>query len=120
MKKVTKPAKKEQATYYSDFDGVCFGDFEPPVQLNVSFSYGSKYDGTDISLHLTEAEITPILDIIKKNISADFKDSVRKLIKCQEESYEESMQMRDWDYCDKLSNTLWFWRDLLGLTNDIE
>ena len=46
MKKITKPKQKEEAVYYSDFSGKCFGEYAPPVRLKLEFGYGSIYDGS--------------------------------------------------------------------------
>ena len=45
MKKVTKPAEKEEAVYYSDFSGKTFGEFFPHVEVNIEFNY-SQFMGT--------------------------------------------------------------------------
>jgi hypothetical protein len=120
MKKIVKPLVREEAVYYSDFSGKCFGEFPAPIELNVSFLYGSKHDGAGIQLHLDDDELKPILEVIKKSISEDYKADMKKTIERYEKNYEDSMQMRDWDHCDIVSNNLWFWRELLGLTNQEE
>ncbi len=120
MKKVTKPATKEHAVFYSDFSGKCLGEFPPPVEVSIAFGYGSKHDGAELKLQLEDEDIGPLLELIKNSVSEDFKSHIKKIINEQEKSYEDSMQMRDWGYCDMITNTLWFWRNFLGLTNDIE
>jgi hypothetical protein len=118
MKKVIKPAEREEAVYYSDFSGKSFGAFSPPVELSISFNYGSKYDGAGIQLDIDDDELEPVLEIIKKSISEDCKNKIRKNLEQSEKRYEDSMQMRDWEHCDILSNNLWFWRKLLDLKID--
>ena len=115
MKKILKPASKEEAIYYSDFSGKCFGEFYPPVELTISCSYGSKHDGAGIELHLDDEEVQPFLKLIKKMISEDFKSKIKKQLESAENVYEDAMQMRDWEHCDVLSNSIWFWRDILDI-----
>jgi len=120
VKKITKPATRECATYYSDFSGKCFGEFYPPVELTISCSYGSKHDGAGIELHLDDEEMQPFLELIKKSISEDYKDKIKKQLKSAEDKHDDAMQMRDWEHCDILSNSIWFWRDILGLSETEE
>jgi hypothetical protein len=120
VKKVIKPLVREEAVYYSDFSGKCFGELPAPVEISIAFLYGSKHDGAGIQLHLDDEELKPILEVIKKSISEDYKKDIKKTIDRYEKTYDDSMQMRDWEHCDIVSNTLWFWRELLGLTNEQE
>lgn len=120
MKKTLKPATREEATYYSDFSGKCFGEFGPPVELTISCSYGSKYDGAGVQLHLDDEEFKMFLDFFKKSLSEDYKNDIKKTIDRLEKTFDDSMQLRDWEHCDIVSNNLWFWRELLGLTNQEE
>lgn len=115
MKKVLKPATREEAIYYSDFSGKCFGELSPPVELTISCSYGSKHDGAGIELHLDDEEIKPFLELIKKSISEDCKNKIKKQLEAAENNYEGAMQMRDWEHCDIVSNSIWFWREILNL-----
>lgn len=118
MKKVIKPPVREEAVYYSDFSGKCFGELPAPVEISIAFSYGSKHDGAGIQLHLDDEELKPILEVIKKSISEDYKNDMKKTIVRYEKTYDDAMQMRDWEHCDIVSNTLWFWRELLELTDE--
>jgi hypothetical protein len=120
VKKTLKPATREEATYYSDFSGKCFGEFGPPIELTISCSYGSKHDGAGIQLHLDDEELKPLLEVIKKLLSEDYKNDIKKTIERLEKTFDDSMQMRDWEHCDIVSSNLWFWRELLGLTNEEE
>ena len=62
MKKIITPKQHEEASYFSDFTGKPFGDFfHPPVELKLSFNYGSKYDSSEITFHLSDEDIEPIL-----------------------------------------------------------
>jgi hypothetical protein len=120
MKKVIKPAAREESVYYSDFSGKCFGELYPPVELTISCSYGSKHDGAGIELHLDDEEMEPFLELIKKSISEDCKIKLKKQLESAENTHYDAMQMRDWEHCDIVSNSIWFWRELLGLTNEEE
>jgi hypothetical protein len=68
VKKIITPAQKEEAVYYSDFKGRCFGLFEPPVKVKIEFGYGSERDGQTIVLDLTDDEVQPILELIRSNL----------------------------------------------------
>lgn len=118
MKKIIKPLVREEAVYYSDFSGKCFGEFYPPVELTVSCSYGSKYDGAGIELHLDDIELRPFIELIKKSISEDCKNKLKKQLESAENNHYDAMQMRDWEQCEITSNSIWFWRELLGLSNE--
>jgi hypothetical protein len=76
MKKVLVPSTKEESVYYSDFTGKCFGIFDPEVVLKLQFNYGSERDGSEITLHLTDCELEPILEIIKNNLTEEAKKSL--------------------------------------------
>jgi hypothetical protein len=101
MKKVITPKQDEEAIFYTDFKGKLCGDggsdFSiPPVDLTIEFNYNSIHDGESLSLHLDDEEVIPILDVIKQNMSEDYKKSLKDRLKKTEKSYEESVQMRDW------------------------
>jgi hypothetical protein len=115
MKKIIKPLEHEEAVYYSDFSGKNLGEFGVPVELKISCGYGSKYDGSDIVLHLDDSDLEKFLVTIKDFISDDFKNEIKKKIHKHEKDYDDSMQMRDWDYCDKTINTLWFFKHILDI-----
>jgi hypothetical protein len=71
MKKIIKPAEQEECIYFSDFSGKPLGDLDPPVELKISFNYGSKNDGNEILLDLDDSDVELIIDFLKKNISTD-------------------------------------------------
>jgi hypothetical protein len=118
MKKITKPAEREEAVFYSDFSGKNLGDCIPPIEVKIEFNYGSKKDGATLNLHLDDEDINPLLDLIKKSISEDFKKELIKKLKQQEKYFEDSMQFRDWTSCDYTSNSLWFLRELLDIKDE--
>ena len=118
MKKVTKPAENEEAVYYSDFSGKCFGEWIPPVEVKIEFNYGSEYDGSMIGLHLTEEEVKPILGIIIKHASEDYKNFLKHKLDMYEKQYDESVSFRDWTDCDGILNSVDLLKELLDIKNN--
>lgn len=106
MKKVIKPAEREEAIYFTDFKGQMCGEFGSPVDLKIEFGYGSEYDGDTLTLNLNDEEIKLVLDVIKQNMSLDYKKQLREKRKQIEESYDDSMQSRDWSSCEFAINSL--------------
>ena len=120
MKKIIKPAEREESVYYSDFSGKPLCEFGPDVEVKISCGYGSKYDGTDFILHVDDNDLEKIVDALKNWVSDDFKSELKKKLDNQEEEIEKSMQMRDWDHCDMLSDNAWFIRKFLNINYDEE
>jgi hypothetical protein len=115
MKKIIKPATKEESVYYSDFSGKCFGEMWPPVTLTINCSYGSKYDGAEVELHLNDDEMQPLMELVKKSISLDQKNKIKKQLDSSEAAYNDATQTRDWEYCEILSNSISFWNNILDI-----
>jgi hypothetical protein len=115
MKKTIKPLEKEQSVYYSDLSGKCFGEWGSPVEIKIEFNYGSKYDGSQISLHLSDEESEYLLNCIKLKASADYKSSLKKELDKQEKEYCESVDFRDWESCEQKQNSI----DLIEYLLDI-
>lgn len=118
MKKILKPAEREEAIYFTDFKGKSCGEFDAPVELKMSFSYGSEYDGDSLVLHLNDEEARIVLDVIKQNISEDYKKHLKEKLKKTEESYEASMQCRDWTSCEYETNSLNLFEYMLNLKEE--
>ena len=118
MKKIIKPAEREEAVYYTDFLGESCGEMNAPIELNISFNYGSIYDGDSIKLDLNDKEIKPFLDLIKSKMSQDYKDFLYKKMVKIEYDYEDSMQFRDWNDCDYKINSLHLLRYMLDLKEE--
>jgi hypothetical protein len=118
MKKIIKPAEREESVFYSDFSGKTLGEFGPDVEIKISCGYGSKYDGTEVTLHLDDIDFEKIIDFSKDNISKDFKDETRKKLEKYEKDYDDSMQMRDWNSCDNTINNMWFIRKFLNIKEE--
>lgn len=115
MKKVTKPASKEEAVYYSDFNGESFGNFFPDVQLTLEFNYGSIYDGSKIQLDLSDEEAQTIIHFLRDRVSEDFKTHLKKQLDVCSKDFDDSMQMRDWDSCDRISNNTQLFKTFLQI-----
>lgn len=113
MKKIIKPSEKEEAVYYSDFKGTCFNNMIPDVEIKIEFNYGSKYDGSELRLHLTDDEFDVILKTIKENISNEFKKTIKDFIKQSEKNYDDLMQSRDWLNCDYSLNSIELFKKIL-------
>lgn len=118
MKKILKPAEREEAVYYSDFSGKILSEGCPDVELKLYFNYGSKNDGTELKLHLNDEDAEPIINLIKSKLSENTKHALHEEIKKTEKQFEDSMQFRDWDSCDRLSNNTWFLRKLLDIESE--
>ena len=99
MKKTTRPAQREEAVYYSDFSGKCFGEMPPPVELILDFGYGSKYDGSKLRFDLDDDDIEDILTLFKSKLSNDSKKALKTMCAILDDKYENSVQSRDWDDC---------------------
>lgn len=113
MKKILKPAEKEEAVYFSDISGKSFGEFDAPVEIKISFNYGSKFDGSELVVHLDDDEVKPFLNLINQSISKDYKDNLKKEFKKVEQEYGYSVEMRDWDSCTREGNLLDLYKKFL-------
>jgi hypothetical protein len=118
MKKIIKPAEREEAVYYSDFSGKSFGECPAPVTLLLQFNYGSDRDGASLELHLDDEDVKPLVDLIKSKLSVDIKAELKKRINKQQKDFDDSMQFRDWGSCDYLTNSMWFLRELLDIKDE--
>jgi len=81
MKIVISPLQKETATFVSDFLSAPM-EFHPDIEISFDFGYGSQYDGSAFSLHLTDKEVLPILNLIKKHASPNLKSHLQSLNLC--------------------------------------
>lgn len=104
MKKTTKPAQKEEAVYYSDFSGKCFGDWDPPIELIIYFNYGSKYDGSKLRFDLDDKDAEDILALLKSKLSSDTKKALKTACAILDDKYDNSVQSRDWTDCEFICN----------------
>jgi len=104
MKKIIKPAEREEAVYYSDFSGKCFGEFDPHVELTLDFGYGSKYDGSKLRFDLDDKDVEDILALLKSKLSNDTKKALKTMYTVLDDKYEDSVQSRDWTDCNLICN----------------
>jgi hypothetical protein len=115
VKKVIKPAEPEESVYYTDFKGVVCEEYGAPVEVKITFNYGSKYDGDELEFHLNDDEVFVILDVIKQHLSSDYKNHLMNAYKKAEKNYESSLQFRDWDSCKLAQNSLFLLEYMLNL-----
>ena len=111
MKKIIKPSEK-------DFSGKCFGECHPPVEIKIEFNYGSKHDGSLIGLHLTDEEANLFLELIKKNMSENYKAFLYKKIEEYDNQYQSDCDFRDWDSCESTGNSIDLLKKLLDVKKD--
>jgi hypothetical protein len=116
MKKIIKPKQHEEAAYFSDFTGQPFdSNFRhPPVELKMSFNYGSIYDQSEITLHLSDKDMGPILDLIQSKLNPDFKKDLRDTLDDNNEELDMSMDSRDPMMCSYYISCNSLIRKLLG------
>jgi hypothetical protein len=104
MKKITKPAQKEEAVYYSDFTGKCFGEFDSHIKLTLDFGYGSKYDGSKLKFDLDDTDIEDIVFLLKSKLSNDTKKVLKDMYTRLDNDYDNNIQARDWFSCNYICN----------------
>lgn len=104
MKKITKPLEKEEAVYYSDFSGKCFGEYNPHIELKIDFGYGSIYDGSNIKFDLDDNDIEDILFILKSKLNNDTKKILKEMYTKLDNNYDDHVQTKDWSGCDYICN----------------
>ena len=113
MKLTIKPPQQEEAVYYSDFSGKCFGNYQPEAVISFNFNYGSKYDGDSVSFHLSDEEAELMLNVIKSKLSEDYKKTLNDNLKGQEQSLQDSVDARDYIQSDYYSRSISLLRFLL-------
>ena len=104
MKKIIKPAEKEEAVYYSDFSGKCFGEFDSHIKLTLDFGYGSKYDGSMLKFDLDDKDIEDIVFLLKSKLSNDTKKVLKDMYTRLDNDYDNNIQARDWFSCNYICN----------------
>ena len=104
MKKTTRPAQREEAVYYSDFSGKCFGEFYPHVELRLDFGYGSRYDGSKLRFDLDDKDVEDILAFLKSKLSEDAKKALKTAHAILDDKCDNSIQSRDWTDCELICN----------------
>lgn len=115
MKKIIVPKQHEEANYFSDFSGQPFGDDpHPPVTLKLEFNYGSDYDGSEITLHLSDRDVEPILDLISSKLNPDFKKQLKQEFIENDEQYFNAIEARDPMECEYRISCNNLYKKLLG------
>ena len=101
MKKIIKPKQHEEAAYFSDFTGQPFGElYHPPVELTLKFNYGSKFDESEITLHLSDKDINPIIELISTKLNPDYKKDLEETLKDNDEELDMAIDSRDPIMCE--------------------
>jgi hypothetical protein len=115
MKKILKPKQHEEANYFSDFTGQPFGEFyHPPVELTLKFNYGSEYDQSEVTLHLSDKDMEPILDLIQSKLNPDYRKDLEETLKDNNEELDMAMDSRDSMMCEYYISCNSLIRKLLG------
>jgi len=114
MKQVIKPYQPEEAVYYSDFTGKCFGKFPPSVLLSFHFDYGSTYDGACLDFDLSDEEAKSVLEFIKSKLSKDFKENLKKKIEKQNVNFTEAADAKDYTESESSSSLCALYNILLN------
>jgi hypothetical protein len=104
MKKIIKPAEKEESVYYSDFSGKCFGELHAPIELKLEFGYGSIYDGSCLKFDLDDKDVEDILFLLKSKLNNDAKKVLKDMYTRLDNDYDGNVQVRDWSSCDYICN----------------
>lgn len=86
--------------YFSDFTGQPFGLYHPPVELTLKFNYGSGHDGSEITLHLSDKDIAPIIDLISTKLNPDYKKHLKDTLDDNNEELDMAMDSRDPMMCE--------------------
>jgi hypothetical protein len=115
MKKIIVPKQIEEANYFSDFSGQPFDElFGPPVTLKLEFNYGSDYDNSEITLHLSDRDVQPILELISSKLNPDFKKQLEYELIENDEEYCNAIEARDPMECEIRISCNNLYKKLLG------
>jgi hypothetical protein len=105
VKKVIKPAEREEAAFFSDISGKPFGECGPPVEVKIDFNYESAHDGSSLRFHLTDEEVLEWLKALKPKLNENYKSILQAQLKAEEQKYDDSVQSRDWTSCNYYHNS---------------
>jgi hypothetical protein len=112
MKKILKPEQREEALFYSDFTGKPLGNMGyETIGFKVTCNYGSKFDGSEITLHLDDEDLLELIEFLKTKLSEDFKNQIKNSMKKLDKDHEDCFQARDWQSVEYIQNNM----DLLKL-----
>jgi hypothetical protein len=112
MKKVLKPAQREEAIYYSDFSGKLFQD-SPPVTVKIECDYGSKYDGARAEFHLSDKGLEKLLQFFKENLCEETKNKLKKDMAVADKNAQDNMECRDWQSAEFYYNNRELYQKLI-------
>jgi hypothetical protein len=115
MKKIIKPAEREEALYYSDFTGKPLDQCGPEVELKMNFSYGSKYDNSRITLHLSDKDAEEILSFLSTKLTKECRKEIQNTLEQFDVRYDDAMDSRAWHECDIIHNNREVLKKLLNL-----
>jgi hypothetical protein len=114
MKKILKPEQREEALFYSDFTGKPLGNMGyEPVGVKITCNYGSKFDGSEVTLHLDDEDLLELIGFLKTKASEDFKTYIKNDLKKLDKNYVENFQCRDWQSLEYIDNNMSLLRLLL-------
>lgn len=99
MKKIITPQIREEAVYYSDFSGKCLGNIVPTVEVTINFNYGSEYDGSSITLHLSDQDAKLLISTIKNHISEEYKQMLSSKIAKSYNKLDDAIAAREPEQC---------------------
>lgn len=115
MKKIIVPEQREEANYFSDFSGQPFDElFGPPITLKLDFGYGSEYDNSEITLHLSDRDVQPILELISSKLNPDFKKQLEHKLNDNDNAYWDAVEARDYTECEVRISCNNLYKKLLG------
>ena len=119
MKKVIKEKRHEEAIYFSDFTGQPFGElYHPPVELTLKFNYSSEYDQSEITFHLSDKDVSPIIDLISSKLNPDYKKSLENDLDENIDNMHEALDARDPLMCEHYISCNNLIKRFLGSKND--
>jgi len=115
MKKILKPLEREEVAFFSDFTGKPLDECGPDVELKVTFSYGSKYIGSQITLHLSDKDIGEVLAFLATKITKEYRKEIQKTLQEIDARYEDATDSRAWDLCYLYNSDRELYKKMLGL-----
>jgi hypothetical protein len=119
MKKIITPKQHEEASYFSDFSGQPFCDLlHPPVELTLKFNYGSEYDQSEITFHLSDKDVSPIIDLISSKLNPDYKKDLEGSLDENIDNMHEALDSRDPLMCEYYISCNNLIKRFLGPKND--
>lgn len=75
MKKITA-TKEEVSEIWSDQSGEPFELGIPPVEVKISFSYGSEHDESELTFHFSDDEMEPLLKLLQSKLCSKTKEEL--------------------------------------------